>query len=55
MFSVFGLILTGVGVFGDPAYVHTSLEINMNLRWGIVMLLFGLTMLFLAWRGAKKQ
>jgi hypothetical protein len=54
MFSVFGLILTGVGLFGGTAmYVTTSLGINMNLWWGLVMLAFGLMMLLLAWRGGK--
>ncbi len=54
MFSMFGLILVGVGLFGDPAMVEKSLNINMNLWWGLVMAVFGMTMLLLAWRGAKK-
>ena len=55
MFSIFGLILTGVGLFGGAEmYVTTSLGINMNLWWGLVMLLFGLMMLLFAWRGSKK-
>jgi hypothetical protein len=55
MFSVFGLILTGVGMFGGAELSQQSLGINMNLWWGLVMLLFGLTMLFLAWRGGKAK
>jgi hypothetical protein len=54
MFTVFGLILIGVGMFGSPAYVAQSLNINMNLDWGIVQLVFGLWMLFMAFRGKGK-
>ena len=55
MFTVFGLILTGVGVFGGPELVKQSLEINMNLRWGLVMLCFGVAMLLLAYRGSRRK
>ena len=50
MFSVFGLILTGVGLFGGAELTEKSLGINMNLWWGLVMLVFGLAMLGLAFR-----
>ena len=55
MFTVFGLILTAVGALhrGDPAYL--SLGINMNLRWGLVMLIFGIAMLLLARRGRDRR
>lgn len=51
MFTVFGLILTGVGLFGGADLYQKSLGINMNLWWGLVMLAFGLLMLLLAFRG----
>jgi hypothetical protein len=51
MFSLYGLILTGVGLFGGPELSQKSLGINMNLWWGLVMLAFGLAMLLLAFRG----
>ena len=54
MFSVFGLILTGVGLFGNPD-LQKSLGINMNLWWGLVLLAFGLWMLLLAFRGKRKK
>jgi len=56
MFTVFGLILTAVGLFGGAALYQQSLNINMNLWWGLVMLAFGLIMLLLAFRAkpAKK-
>jgi hypothetical protein len=55
MFSVFGLILTIFGAVSDKAiYEQHSLGININLIWGIVLLVFGLFMLFLALKGGKK-
>jgi hypothetical protein len=54
MFSLFGLILTVFGALSDKAIYERSLGININLIWGIVMLVFGAFMLFLALRGGKK-
>ncbi len=55
MFTTFGVILTIFGAISDKAiYAEHSLGININLIWGIVMLVFGLFMLFLALRGGKK-
>jgi hypothetical protein len=53
MFSTFGLILAGTGFFGGPELAAKSLGINMNLWWGLFMLLFGLVMLTLALRAKK--
>ena len=50
MFTIFGLILIGVGLFGGPALREQSLGINMNLWWGVVELVFGASMLFFGWR-----
>jgi hypothetical protein len=55
MFTVFGLILTGVGLFGSSDLYQKSLGINMNLWWGLVMLLFGLAMLLLAFRAKARK
>ncbi|HYJ87988.1 MAG TPA: hypothetical protein VEW46_18120 [Pyrinomonadaceae bacterium] len=52
MFSILGLLLTGFGLFGDQSIYRRSLGINMNLWWGIVMLAFGLIMLFVGRRRA---
>jgi intracellular septation protein A len=54
MFSLFGLILTVFGAISDKAIYQHSLGININLVWGIVLLVFGVFMLFLALRGGKK-
>ncbi len=56
MFTVFGLILTGVGVFGDQAAdKRISLGINMNLWWGLVLLAFGLWMLWMSARAKGRR
>ena len=43
MFTLIGLLLTVTGFVtgGDPAFYKISLGININLVWGIVLLLFG--------------
>ena len=57
MFSLFGAILTifGLATNGSDIYKEHSLGININLGWGIVLLAFGIFMLFLALRGGKKS
>ena len=56
MFSLFGAILTIFGaVSNKEIYEQHSLGININLIWGIVLLVFGLFMLFLALKGGKKS
>ena len=55
MFSLLGAMLSIYGlVTGSNAdlYKH-SLDINVNLYWGLVLLVFGGWMLLMAWRGAK--
>ncbi len=59
MFSILGLLLTLFGLFtsGNAEIYSRSLGINVNLWSGLVMLVFGLFMLFLAIRsgGLKKR
>ena len=53
LFSLLGLILIVYGAISDPTRYQQSLGINVNLDWGIVLLVFGLLMLLLARRGAR--
>ena len=55
MFTVFGLILIALGLFGGEALTEKSLGIDMNLWWGIVELLFGAAMLFFGWRRSRRH
>lgn len=50
MFSIFGVILVLYGIFSSPAIYEKSLGINVNLWWGIALLVFGLVMLAFAYR-----
>jgi membrane-bound ClpP family serine protease len=52
MFAILGLILTvfGLATSSDSQLYSKSLNINVNLWWGLVILLFGLIMLFFSWR-----
>ena len=52
MFAILGAVLVAFGVMSDPAIYARSLGINVNLWWGLVLLTFGLVMLWLARRGA---
>ena len=56
MFSLIGALLTGYGAMtdSDTEMYKRSLGINIDLRWGVVLLVFGLLMLFLAWSGRTK-
>ncbi|MFD0895108.1 hypothetical protein KBB96_00875 [Luteolibacter ambystomatis] len=54
VFTIYGLLLSLYGFFtkGDAMY-SKSLNLNVNLEWGIVLLVFGLVMLFFAKRGKQ--
>jgi hypothetical protein len=56
MFSLIGLLLTGFGVIhGSESMTKIAGQnININLIWGIVLLVFGVLMVFFAFRGGKK-
>ena len=51
LFTLLGLLLAGYGWHSDPALYKHSLGINVNLRWGLVMLAFGIIMMLLGRRG----
>jgi hypothetical protein len=57
MFSLLGAILTIYGLFtaSDKAALDRSLGININLWWGLFILVFGAVMLFLARAAKGKQ
>jgi hypothetical protein len=54
MFSLVGalLVIYGFATGSDTEIYRRSLDININLRWGLVVLAFGAAMLAMAWRGA---
>jgi hypothetical protein len=52
MFSIIGALLVVFGLASDPAIYQRSLGVNVNLWWGLVLLVFGLVMLWLVRRGS---
>ena len=57
LFVVIGLILVGYGLAtGSDAVMYArSTGININLWWGVVMLVTGLLFLVLARRGSRRD
>jgi hypothetical protein len=53
LFSTFGIILSAFGLFGGGARYEKSLGVNVNLIWGLMMLVFGIFM-FVLGKTAKK-
>jgi len=54
MFTIFGVILAVYGLASDRAIYARSLGINVNLWWGLVLLVFGLVMLGVAYRAHRR-
>ena len=51
MFTLIGVLLTGYGAVNRAGSL--MLDININLIWGIILLVFGVLMLLGAVRGGK--
>lgn len=41
LLCAYGVILSLYGIFGDPTLSAKSLGININLIWGVVMMIVG--------------
>ncbi len=52
LFTALGLLLGGYGLAtaGDAPHATGPQSVNINLWWGLVMLVFGLVLLFAGWR-----
>ena len=55
LFSLIGILLASFGLLGRQDIYGRSLGYNVNLYWGIVLLVFGLVMLALGYRGSKSK
>jgi protein-S-isoprenylcysteine O-methyltransferase Ste14 len=53
MFSLVGVLLVLCGLVASPADYEKSLGINIDLIWGVVLLIFGALMLVLAWKNGR--
>lgn len=56
LFTALGLLLSGYGLAtaGDPLHYARSQSVNINLWWGLVMLVFGLTLLAGVWLSRRR-
>lgn len=52
MFGIYGVLLTAYGFIGKPD-LKRSLDINIDLIWGVVLLAFGAFMLITAMAASK--
>jgi hypothetical protein len=57
MFSLIGVMLVvyGVGTSSNGELYSRSLNINVNLYWGLLLVVFGGFMLVMAWRESARQ
>ncbi len=57
LFTVLGLILAVFGLFTVPNHIMyaKSLGVNFNLIWGLVMVVFGVIMLWKSNSGKKEK
>jgi len=54
MFGVFGILLAGYGLLSNPQIYEKSLRENINLEWGVVLIVFGAIMLALGWHKVRQ-
>ena len=55
LFGILGALLALYGLMSDPAIYQVSLGINVNLWWGLVLMVFGAFMLGTAWMGRGER
>jgi len=57
MFLIVGVIITAYGGMtnGNEMYAIHSLGININLWWGLCLVVFAVVMLVLAWNASAKH
>ena len=54
LFTAIGLILSIFGLISDREIYERSLGINVNLYWGLALVVFGVVMLVLGRRGEAR-
>jgi hypothetical protein len=55
LFIIYGLVLIGYGAVADRSIYERSLGVNINVWWGLGMLVFALVMGSLALRAARRS
>jgi len=54
IFTIYGAVLAIYGLVADPAIFVSSMALNIDLWWGLAMLVFGLLMVLLAFRASPR-
>jgi len=55
LFAAIGFAVAAYGVFASPQAAASAGGRNLDLDWGLVMLLFGLLMIWGGWIAGKRQ
>ena len=55
IFTIYGVLLIIDGIVADPAIFVSSDGVNIDLWWGLAMLVFGLLMGMLAFRASRRE
>lgn len=56
LFLIIGLLLTGLGLLGDPTRLKTlALGVDIDLIWGVALSVFGVVMLALAGLARRRR
>jgi hypothetical protein len=55
IFTIYGAVLIIYGALADPAIFVSSLGVNIDIWWGVAMLVFGLVMVTLAFRASHRN
>lgn len=55
LLTFYGLVLTIYGIFTDPSIYRKSLGIDVNIWWGLLMLVIGVFLLGLVISGRQKN
>jgi hypothetical protein len=55
IFTIYGALLIIYGLVADPAIFVNSVGVNIDIWWGLAMLVFGLVMGFLAFRASRRE
>jgi hypothetical protein len=54
-FAIIGVVLAAYGVLGDSSIYQRSLGINVNTIWGLLLVVFGVTMFFFGRRATARK
>jgi len=56
IFTIYGIVLAAYGEMADTTmFAEKSLGVNIDLWWGLAMLVFGLFMVALAFRASRRS